>query len=149
MEAEKNGLTTRRLAADEFGELLALEHAFRAAEGEEPMSPLMARRLEEAVKEERIYFLVTRDGQKPVGMCSVSPAFSTYGCASCGLFDDFYMDPAYRRTGAARTLAGAAFALCAQLGLESLFVGCAPCDDDMYHALGFTTVLGHMRAWNG
>mgnify|MGYP002732432987 CR=1 FL=1 len=142
-------LAAQRLTAERFAELLCLENAFRQSVGEEPLSPEMAQRLEAAVRGERIRFLALMDGPRAVGLCSVSPAFSTYGCAPCALFDDFYIDPAYRKTGAARALANAAFALCRELGIESLFVGCAPCDSAMYRSLGFDTALGSMRAWNG
>lgn len=69
--------------------LWELENGFLAEIGEEPMDSARRERLKKAVEEKQIVFFVARDGSRPVGMCSVSPCFSTYACLPCGVFDDF------------------------------------------------------------
>ena len=75
-------------------------------------------------------------------MCSVAKCFSTFTCADAGVFDDFYIEPAFRRKGIARMLAQAAQKWSKENALASLTVTCAPCDEGMYRALGFDTALG-------
>ena len=75
-------------------------------------------------------------------MCSVSPSFSTFSCGKVGTFDDFYVEPAFRKQGIARKLAEAAQEWCRENGVASLTVCCAPCDEEMYQALGFDAPLG-------
>ena len=48
--------------------------------------------------------------------------------------------------GIARKLVLAAQDWCKEKGLASLTVTCAPCDEDMYQALGFDTQLGYTFA---
>ena len=81
-----------------------------------------------------------------MGMCSVSPCFSTFACGETGVFDDFYVEPPFRRRGAARLLARAAQGWCRERGMASLTVGCSAGDVGMYRALGFALELGAMLA---
>ena len=85
-------------------------------------------------------------GSRAVGMCSVSPCFSTFACGETGVFDDFYVEPPFRRQGAARLLARAAQGWCRERGMASLTVGCSAGDVGMYRALGFEVELGTMLA---
>ena len=75
-------------------------------------------------------------------MCSVAKCFSTFACTDTGVFDDFYIEPVFRKKGMARKLAKAAQDWCKENGLASLTVTCAPCDEGMYQALGFDVRLG-------
>lgn len=59
-----------------------------------------------------------------------------------GVYEDFYVEPAFRGKGIARKLAQAAQAWCKDNGISSLTVCCAPCDEKMYQALGFDIALG-------
>ena len=60
-----------------------------------------------------------------------------------GVFEDFYIRPAYRHQGTARRLVAFAYR---ESGVSSLTVGCADCDVRMYRALGFTAALGNLLA---
>ena len=80
-------------------------------------------------------------------MCSAVRCFSTYACADIGVFDDFYIEPAFRKKGIAGKLAKAAQRWCEVNGLASLTVTCAPCDAEMYQALGFDARLGQTFAY--
>ena len=75
-------------------------------------------------------------------MCSVVKCFSTFAYTDIGVFDDFYIEPAFRGKGIARMLAQAAQKWSQENALASLTVTCAPCDEGMYRALGFDTALG-------
>ena len=80
-------------------------------------------------------------------MCSVAKRFSTFACTDTGVFDDFYIEPAFRRKGIARMLAQAAQTRSRKNALASLTVTCAPCDKGMYRALGFDSTLGKALAY--
>ena len=78
----------------------------------------------------------------PSPLGSVARCFSTFACTDTGVFDDFYIEPVFRRNGIARMLARAAQDWSKENGLASLTVTCAPCDEGMYQALGFEVRLG-------
>ena len=126
--------------------LVGMENAYLAEIGEEPMTQEHAERLTQAIRSGRITFLIARRGQETVGMCSVSRCFSTFACADTGVFEDFYIRPAWRRRGVARRLACAAQEWCRVNGVASLTVCCAPCDEGMYQSLGFDVRLGSTYA---
>jgi len=62
------------------------------------------------------------------------------------MFEDFYIEPVFRKKGIARKLAQAAQDWCEKVGIASLTVCCAPCDEEQYQALGFDTPLGKTYA---
>ena len=75
-------------------------------------------------------------------MCSVARCYSTFTCADMGVYEDFYVEPAFRGNGLARRLAEAAQAWCSKSGIASLTVCCAPYDEKMYQSLDFSLPLG-------
>ena len=85
---------------------------------------------------------MAKRGYRAVGMCSVAAYYSTFSCSNTGVYEDFYIEPAFRGKGIARMLARAAQNWCRENGITSLTVCCAPCDEAMYQALGFYTSLG-------
>ena len=140
--------TVERLADPEDWQLMKLENGFLTEIGEEPLSEEKQQRLKEAVGAGKITFFLAKRGYRAVGMCSVSPCYSTFSCAESGVFDDFYVEPAFRRQGIARQLVSAARNWAEENTLSGLTVGCADCDAEMYRALGFETRLGTMLALN-
>lgn len=122
------------------------EDRFRQAVGEEPLTEAEKERLSAAVRAGQIVFFLAMWGVQTVGLCSVSPCFSTFACGEVGSFEDFYLEPDFRGKGAARLLAQAARDWCREKGVASLTVTCAPCDEGMYRALGFDTPLGRTLA---
>ncbi len=135
-------IAVTQLTDPEDGQFLALEDSFLAEIGEEALTQTQRQRLQTAVRDGEItFFLASVDGQT-VGMCSVAQSFSTFCCARTGVFDDFYVKPAFRGKGVARRLAQGAQEWCAAQGVASLTVCCAPCDEKMYQSLGFQTRLG-------
>jgi len=129
-------------------ELVEMENEFLKSVGEEPLSQEQCRRLEKAVNEEKIVFITAKADGRNVGVCSVSPCFSTFACKPCGVFDDFFVRPEYRGKGIARMLVSAAQTWCKEHGYASLTVGCAREDVGMYQSLGFDTELGTMLVNN-
>lgn len=125
---------------------LKLENSFLAEIGEELLTEEKKERLSAAVRAGKITFFLALRGARAVGMCSVSPCFSTFACGEVGVFDDFYVEPPFRHRGAARLLAGAARDWCRGRGMASLTVGCSAGDAGMYRALGFQLELGAMLA---
>lgn len=129
-------------------ELWTLENAFLNEIGELPMEEKAKLRLKEAIKDEIIFFFIAKNNGLPIGMCSVSPCFSTFACKQCGVFDDFYVQPEFRRQGVARMLVKAAQDWCKEHDYASMTVGCSRHDEAMYRSLGFDTELGVMMADN-
>ena len=135
-------ITIECLSDPEDWQLRRLESGFRQAVGEPVLTKKQQGRLAQAVRDGRLTVFLAKRGYRAVGMCSAVRCFSTFGCAETGVFDDFYIEPAFRRQGIARMLAQAAQDWARALGLSSLTVCCAPCDEGMYQALGFSAHLG-------
>lgn len=127
--------------ADDW-QLLKLENGYLAEIGETPLDEAQQAQLLQAIRDGRITFFAARRRTRMVGMCSVSRVFSTFSCADIGIFEDFFVEPAFRKRGAARQLTLAAQEYCKANHLSSLTVTCAPCDEGMYRALGFDANLG-------
>lgn len=123
-------------------QLLKLENGFKREIGEEALIKLQQKQLQQAVREGRITFFMAKRGYRAVGMCSVAAYYSTFSCSNVGVFEDFYIEPAFRNRGTARKLAEAAQSWCRENDIASLTVCCAACDEAMYQALGFNTSLG-------
>lgn len=139
---ERLPITLEILEDPEDWQLKKLENGFLAEIGEGPAPEERQARLSQAILEGKITFFLAKRGYRAVGMCSVATCFSTFTCQEIGLFDDFFIEPAFRRQGIARMLTQAAHSWCAQRGIPSLTVCCAPCDQAMYQSLGFDTQLG-------
>lgn len=127
-----------------FDALCPLLNAYKAEIGEEPLTEAQKNALYAAIADGRIQFYGAKDGEALVGMCSVSFVFSTWQCAPGGIFEDFYILPAYRGKGTARALTGYLFAECEKAGVRSLWVGAADSLKAMYEALGFEVPLGNL-----
>ena len=138
--------TVKRLTDPESWQLYKLENSFLAEIGEGPLTEEKKVGLSAAIREGKIAFFLAMRETRAVGMCSVSPCFSTFACGEIGVFDDFYVEPLFRRQGAARLLAHAAQTWSRERGMASLTVGCSAGDVEMYRALGFEVDLGIMLA---
>lgn len=124
-----------------------LENGFLREIGESMLTKEKHSRLAQAIRDGRIIFFVAKRGNRLVGMCSVARCFSTFACSDTGAFDDFYIEPAFRKKGIARKLTQAAQVWCKENAIASLTVCCAPCDEEMYRSLGFGTHLGTVFAY--
>lgn len=133
---------------EDMEQLWPAEDRFLAEIGEEKMSDERRTSVRQAAEEGRIVFFAVRKEGKVVGICSVSPCFSTFSCRICGVFDDFYVERAFRGKGAARVLTDYVKAWCSERGYGSLIVGSSPGDTGMYRSLGFSMELGAMLAMN-
>ena len=144
--AENVPITVEVLADPKDWQLKKLENGFLKEIGESPATEEKQEQLTQAIQDGKITFFVAKRGYRGVGMCSVAKCFSTFACTDTGVFDDFYIEPVFRKKGVARMLAQAAQDWCEEKGLASLTVSCAPCDEGMYQALGFDTQLGYTFA---
>ena len=135
-------IAVAELANPEEEQLVRLENDYLRQIGEPILTEEKRRALTEAIRMGRITFFVARRGARAVGMCSVARCFSTSACSDVGVFEDFYVEPAFRGRGVARMLAQAAQEWCRANGIASLTVCSAPCDAEMYQALGFGAPLG-------
>lgn len=123
-------------------QLLKLENGFKREISEESLTKIQQKQLQQAVRVGRITFFFAKRGYRAVGMCSVAAYYSTFSCSNVGVFEDFYIEPAFRNRGTARKLAEAAQSWCRENDIASLTVCCAACDEAMYQALGFNISLG-------
>lgn len=135
-------ITVEILSDPEDWQLKKLENGFLKEIGEQMLTEEKQEKLQQAIRDGRITFFMAKRGYRAVGMCSVAKCFSTFACSDTGVFDDFYIEPAFRRKGAARKLAQAAQQWCSDNTVSSLTVCCSPCDEGMYRALGFDVRLG-------
>ena len=140
-------ITVELLADPEDWQLKKLENGFLREIGEAPSTEEKQEQLAQAIRDGKITFFVAKRGHRSVGMCSISRCFSTFACTDVGIFDDFYIEPVFRKKGAARLLAQAAQEWSKENALASLTVTCAPCDEGMYQALGFDASLGRTFAY--
>ena len=135
-------ITVEILSDSEDWQLKKLENGFLKEIGEQMLTEEKQEKLQQAIRDGKITFFMAKRGYRAVGMCSVAKCFSTFACSDTGVFDDFYIEPAFRRKGAARKLAQAAQQWCSDNTVSSLTVCCSPCDEGMYRALGFDVRLG-------
>lgn len=138
--------TVEQLNDGDDWQLLKLMNGFLAEIGEECLTEEKQEQLQQAVREGKITFFLAKRGSRAVGMCSVSRSYSTFSCGDVGIFDDFYIEPMFRKQGIARLLTEAAQSWCRKEGFASLTVTCAPCDEGMYRNLGFDLALGKTYA---
>lgn len=135
-------VTIELLTDPEDWQLRKLENGYLKEIGEEPLTEEKQETLAQAIRDGRITFFVAKRGCRSVGMCSVTKCFSTFACCDIGIFEDFYIEPVFRRKGIARLLTQAVQEWSKTNGLASLSVTCAPCDEGMYQHLGFDLHLG-------
>lgn len=134
-----------RISAQQIDELWEIHRAYKAEIGEDAPGEADREKLKAAMEENRIRFYGAWDGNLLAGCCSVTIGFSTFNYAESGVFEDFYIRPAYRHKGIARELVRLART---ESGIRSLTVGCADCDEGMYRSLGFSVRLGSLLAFD-
>lgn len=139
---DKLSISVDRLTDWKDWQLLKLMNGYLREIGEEILSEEKQERLQNAIREEKITFFLAWRGHRAVGMCSVVKAFSTFCCCDVGTFEDFYIEPVFRKQGIARMLCDSAKQWCREQGIASLSVTTAPCDEEMYRALGYRVPLG-------
>ena len=143
--AAEEMIEIRELEPGHFERILPLLNAFKQEIGEAPQDLDGTNRIREAIRNGRISFFVAHEGETPVGICSLSTAFSTFaGGREMGVFEDFYVIPEKRKQGIAVMLAEHVFGEAKKRNCSSVIVGCCKTDVPMYQHLGFTLNLGHM-----
>ena len=135
-----------QIGTAQLDRLWELQKAYKAAIHEGPPAEQDRERLRSAMEKKEILFFGAWDGSVLAGCCSVTVGFSTFDYRPSGVFEDFYIVPAYRHRGIARALVRYAYR---ESGVSSLTVGCAGCDVEMYRSLGFSVPLGNLLAFGG
>ena len=133
------------LGISQMDPLWELQKLYKSEIGEAVPGEEEKERLSKAIGDGKILFFGAWDGDRLAGCCSVTVGFSTFDYLPGGVFEDFYILPAYRHGGIAKRLVE--YAKRAS-GVSTLTVGCAACDESMYKALGFTVPLGSLLAFD-
>lgn len=127
-----------------FEQLKRLQLAYKVSIGEDTPTNENFKSLYKAISDGKIYFYGCVHNGELIACCSVCLTYSTFNYAMSGVFEDFYIVPEHRHKGLARKLVKYAYD---ESNIESLTVGAADCDVEMYKALGFFTPLGNMLAY--
>ena len=89
----------RSMEASQIDALWELQLRYKAEIGEDEPQAQDKERLARAMEAGQILFYGAWDGNVPVGCCSVTKGFSTFDYRPCGVLEDFYIRPEYRRRG--------------------------------------------------
>ena len=130
----------------EIDALWDLQKQYKAEIGEDEPDIAGKERLADAINDNKIHFFGAWDNGSLIGCCSITVGFSTFDYLPSGVFEDFFISPAYRHQGIARELIRFA---CRETSVSTLTVGCADCDLPMYQSLGFSIQLGNLLAYEG
>ena len=133
-----------KIGTEMFEELMKLQKAYKGEIGENMPSDEELESLRNAIEDGQIHFYGCICDNSLIACCSVCNVYSTFNYGKAGVFEDFYIKPEYRHKGIARKLVAYAYE---QSGVESLSVGCADCDIQMYQAIGFRISIGNMLAF--
>ena len=134
-----------RIETNYFNKLAKLHTAYKSEIGEVCPTQQELFSLKRAIESGIIQFYGCICDDRLAGICSVCPTYSTFNYERSGVFEDFYILPAYRHRGIARKLAAFAYQ---QSKVSSLTVGCADCDIGLYKAIGFSIPLGNLMAYS-
>ena len=135
-----------KIETEMFEELKSLQKDYKVAIGEDMPGEAELESLRRAIEQGHIYFYGCICDESLVACCSICVTYSTFNYDMSGIFEDFYIKPEYRHKGIARKLVVYAYE---QSKVSSLTVGCAECDIEMYHAIGFGIKLGNLMAFGG
>ena len=138
-------MTYYKLSEKDMAALWPLQCAYKREIGEELPGEEELARLTAAIQEGKILFFGCREGDELIACCSVTPGFSTFDYRPSGVFEDFFIVPAWRHRGIARELVQFARR---ESGVSTLSVGAADCDVELYRALGFSIPLGNLLAYD-
>ena len=135
-----------RIDQNWLSDLQLLQIAYKQEIGEDEPTEADFESLAQAIQNGAIFFYGCIVEEGLIGCCSISPTYSTFNYQKSGVFEDFYILPAFRHKGIARKLVSYAYK---QSGVGSLTVGCADCDVEMYQSLGFGIPIGNLFAYEG
>lgn len=130
------------LKAEDIWQIQYLINGYKFEIGEDFLTEEQQEKLEQAIEQNQIYFIVAKRKTRVIGMCSICPIFSTFECEKSGIFEDFYIEPVFRRQGTTRKIIEFAFDYCKKHKINTLLVGSSQTDEKMYQELGFQELLG-------
>lgn len=138
----------KKATLEHLNEVIDILQEYKHSICEEPFSHEQLQALEKAIADETIFFFLASIDGDTIGICSATIAFSTFKCSQMGVFEDFYISPEYRKKGIAKKLANYVFSEMEEMGILSLWVGCADIDVDKFRNLGFNIGLGNLLTWS-
>jgi GNAT superfamily N-acetyltransferase len=147
-ENDEEKIFCEELKKEDYWQIRNLQNGYKAEIGEEFLSDVQQEQLIHAIEQEKIQFFVAKRKTRVVGMCSVSMIFSTFQCKCSGIFEDFFIEPLFRKEGISTLLTRSVFDWCKQQEISSLWVGCSDKDVKMYQYLGFKTPFGNLLTWS-
>lgn len=145
--SEKLPITVDVLSDADDWQLKKLMNGFLSEIGAAPLSEENQERLSAAIRGEKLTFFVARRACRMVGMCSVSRFFSGVSCADRAVFDSFYIEPAFRKQGAARKLVSFARQWYKEQNLSLIALSRAAGDQARCRSLGFARQSGTTLAY--
>jgi GNAT superfamily N-acetyltransferase len=136
--------TIRQATGADLPSVFSMLEAYLAAIGESGLEEAGCDRIAAAIDRGDIVFFVARDGEEPVGLCSITIGFSTYKASPFALLEDYYVAESHRGEGTARLLVEAAAAFATARGCASILAGCSNTDVPMWSHLGFMRLANLM-----
>ena len=110
------------LKKEDYWQICNLQNGYKAEIGEEFLSDVQQEQLIHAIEQGKINFFVAKRNTRVVGMCSISITFSTFQCKCSGIFEDFFIEPLFRKKGISKLLTKYVFDWCKQQEIYSLRV---------------------------
>lgn len=139
-------MKVRALHHNDYDKLKVLMLSYKKSVGEPEFSDHQFEDLVNAIESGHIEFFVVEKEGSLIAMCSIARFYSTFNFTKSAIFEDFFVKKDYRGKGIARKLINHVFDTCSEKGVDSVLVGSAEVDQDMYRSLGFSNALGKLFA---
>lgn len=144
----RSKMDLKKATLENYDELIDILTEYKHSIFESPFTQEQLNSLQNAIANESIFFFLASIDGDFVGVCSSTIGFSTFKCARIGVVEDFFILPEYRRRGIGRKLANYVFSEMEEMGIDSLWVGCADIDVEKFKKLGFNIGLGNLLTWS-
>lgn len=141
-------IVCEELQLADIWQLLNLENSYKVEINKPFLTKAQQDSLLQAISDNQIKFFLLKRSTRAIGMCSVSKIFSTFNCASIGIFADFFIEPVFRKNGYERLLTKFVQDWCYEQRINSLLVGSSDTDLKKYTSLGFDVKLGNLLKWS-
>lgn len=139
-------MIVRNLLDTDIPALETMLKSYKVSVGEPTFNKEQFDLLVKAIESNQIEFFVVEEEGALIAMCSIARFFSTFNFTNSAIFEDFYVEKAYRGKGIARGLIEHVFDACKAAGVDSILVGSSEVDQEMYRSLGFSSALGKLLA---
>lgn len=134
----------RQLNNNDYDKHFEIINMYKDDIGEEHITTNQHKKIIQAIENGQIRFYCVFEENVLIATCSISQGFSTYLCEPFGVFEDFYIRPEKRKQGIAKKLCSYVIEEERKNRINSIWVGSADCDVEMYQYLGFELALGNL-----